>query len=108
MAAQPKTPTIPEHGTVCDIGGTQMSTSILKDLQRLFAVATRHGGGGGQHPTMPDELLYNDEGLAIWADIIFTPQFYQTRDEIRLFEKNSPEIATFIPDGAVMIDLGAG
>ncbi|KAF6813821.1 hypothetical protein CSOJ01_04386 [Colletotrichum sojae] len=108
MAAQHKMPTVPEHGTVCDIGGTQMSTSILKDLHRLFVEVASGCGGGGQHPTMPDELLYNDEGLAIWADIIFTPQFYQTRDEIRLFEKNSPEIATFIPDGAVMIDLGAG
>lgn len=95
---------IPEHGTVLDIGGGSMSSHILDDLRAVFAAAARDG----EQPTMPDELLYDDKGLAIWADIIFTREFYQTRDEILLFELNSPEIAAHIPDGAIMVDLGAG
>lgn len=114
---------MPAHGSVLDIGGGSMSSTILKDLQRVFTVAAKQakdkhnnagvggggGGGGSEVPTMPDELLYNDEGLAIWAEVIFTPEFYQTRDEMVLFEKNSEEMATvYIPNDATMIDLGAG
>ncbi|KZL79403.1 duf323 domain-containing protein [Colletotrichum incanum] len=99
---------VPEHGSVLDIGGGQMSSNILSDLRRVFDVAERPDTGGGP-PTMPDELLYDDKGLAIWADIIFTPQFYQTRDEIVLFERHSGELARdYIPNDATMIDLGAG
>ncbi|KAL0941849.1 uncharacterized protein CTRU02_204612 [Colletotrichum truncatum] len=96
---------IPDHGTVLDIGGGNMSSNILDDLRRVFAMAAL---SGQPPPTMPDELLYDDKGLAIWADIIFTPEFYQTRDEITLFKKNSVEIANYIPEGAIMVDLGAG
>ncbi|KAK1520639.1 uncharacterized protein CCOS01_10758 [Colletotrichum costaricense] len=104
---------MPAHGSVLDIGGGSMSSAILEDLQRVFAVAAKHEntgiGGSVEVPTMPDELLYNDEGLAIWAEVIFTPEFYQTRDEMVLFEKNSEEMATvYIPNDATMIDLGAG
>ncbi|GKT46567.1 ergothioneine biosynthesis protein 1 [Colletotrichum spaethianum] len=99
---------VPGHGSVLDIGGGQMSSTILNDLRRVFVTAERPNARGGL-PTMPDELLYDDKGLAIWADIIFTPQFYQTRDEIALFERHSGEMARhYIPDDGTMIDLGAG
>ncbi|WYZ37764.1 hypothetical protein EsH8_II_001270 [Colletotrichum jinshuiense] len=110
MAVTQSKPVVPEHGAVLDIGGGQMSSNILQDLRRVLTTATAMAATahGGNVPTMPDELLYDDKGLAIWARIIFTPQFYQTRDEIILFERNSAEIATYIPKGATMIDLGAG
>ncbi|TQN72804.1 Ergothioneine biosynthesis protein 1 [Colletotrichum shisoi] len=107
MAAQSNM-VVPEHGGVLDIGGGQMSSNILENLRRVFVVA-ENPVVGGELPTMPDELLYDDKGLAIWADIIFTPQFYQTRDEIALFVRNSGEMAEhYIPDNATLIDLGAG
>ncbi|KAK2006735.1 hypothetical protein LZ32DRAFT_663385 [Colletotrichum eremochloae] len=108
--ANGQTAAVPEHGSVLDIGGGKMSSHILDDLRRvLVAAGEQTPGGRAAPPTMPDELLYDDKGLAIWADIIFTPQFYQTRDEIMLFQKHSGELARdYIPDGATMIDLGAG
>ncbi|OLN86271.1 Ergothioneine biosynthesis protein 1-like protein 2 [Colletotrichum chlorophyti] len=112
MAVQSKS-SIPAHGAVHDIGGGQMSSNILDNLRRVFAAASAYQDtddydGMAETPTMPDELLYDDKGLAIWAKIIFTPEFYQTRDEIVLFEKNSDEIAAYIPENATMVDLGAG
>ncbi|CAM1502063.1 Fc.00g040470.m01.CDS01 [Cosmosporella sp. VM-42] len=58
--------------------------------------------------TLPDELLYDDVGLPIWNEIIFTPEFYQTHDEIALFDAHGAEIAARVPTGITMIDLGAG
>ncbi|KAK1976975.1 histidine-specific methyltransferase [Colletotrichum cereale] len=112
--ADRQTAALPEHGGVLDIGGGKMASHILDDLRGVLvaAAAERAPDGdasGRTPPTMPDELLYDDKGLAIWADIIFTPQFYQTRDEIVLFQRHSEELARdYIPDDATMIDLGAG
>ena len=59
-------------------------------------------------PALPDELLYDDVGLPIWNEIIFTPEFYQTHDEIALLDRNGSEIAARFKSGLTIIDLGAG
>lgn len=59
-------------------------------------------------PALPDELLYDDIGLPIWNEIIMTPEFYQTHDEIALFDTHGADLVQRLPDGATMIDLGAG
>ncbi|EGX93134.1 DUF323 domain-containing protein [Cordyceps militaris CM01] len=94
----------PQHGHILDIGG-----SALKDLcvdrvkDTLDAIANSRGS-----PTLPDELLYDDEGLLLWNDIISIPQFYQTHDETALFKSNSSEIIRHVPKNITMIDLGSG
>lgn len=59
-------------------------------------------------PVLPDELLYDDVGLPIWNDIIFTPEFYQTHDEIALFDNHGADLAKRVHEGTTVIDLGAG
>lgn len=59
-------------------------------------------------PTLPDELLYDDSGLPIWNEIISTREFYQTHDEVALFEQHGEKIAKRVKSGVTMIDLGAG
>lgn len=59
-------------------------------------------------PTLPDELLYDDRGLFTWNDIIWTPEFYQTHDEIALFDAHGDDIVSRMGPGVTMIDLGAG
>lgn len=120
---------IPHHGGIHDIGGSTMSPGILKRLcEALLGKDGAHGGTTnngnsidettGKHdgmdakgisvPTLPDELLYDDVGLGIWAEIIFAPTFYQTHDEMAIFKYQSAEIAKYFPDDVIMIDLGAG
>ena len=96
---------IPSHNEILDIGGSAMRGGILGRLKEAL-LSQKHGDN--RPIVLPDELLYDDIGLDIWAKIIFTPEFYQTRDEIELFERNSDEIAKHIPIGSVMVDLGAG
>lgn len=104
-AAMPTGSTIPSHKEILDIGGSVMCDGIL---DRLKEALLNHKPDNQKPLVLPDELLYDDVGLDIWARIIFTPEFYQTRDEIELFERNSAEIAKHIPLGSVMVDLGAG
>lgn len=59
-------------------------------------------------PTLPDEILYHENGLKIWNKIISRPEFYQTSDEIALFEAHGQDMVSRMEPGVTMIDLGAG
>lgn len=97
---------LPEHGEVADIGGSSMMSDVELRLRNLFPKLEE--GEEKQKVTLPDELLYTDLGLAIWNEIIFTPEFYQTHDEIAIFDHHGDEVVEACEDGVVLIDLGAG
>ncbi|KAJ3476229.1 hypothetical protein NLG97_g9195 [Lecanicillium saksenae] len=94
----------PEHGDILDIGGSCLRGVYVDKLKDTLAAITE----SRDTPTLPDELLYDDKGLLIWNQIISIPQFYQTHDEIALFNLNSAEIIRHVPENVTMIDLGSG
>lgn len=94
----------PGHGAVLDIGGSSMYGDVGEQLTRALKATYLPNA----KPTLPDELLYDDVGLPIWNDIIFTPEFYQTHDEIALFDIHGADVATRVQPGTTIIDLGAG
>ncbi|KKO97379.1 hypothetical protein THAR02_10515 [Trichoderma harzianum] len=95
---------IPGHGDVMDIGGSRMHEDVGERLSRVLTAVY----GPNAKPTLPDELLYTDVGLPIWNEIIFTPEFYQTHDEIALFDAHGSDIVGQVQPGVTMIDLGVG
>jgi uncharacterized SAM-dependent methyltransferase len=107
MAASKNVPSrhqIPRHGDVMDIGGSRMHEDVGERLARTLTAVY----GPNAKPTLPDELLYTDVGLPIWNEIIFTPEFYQTHDEIALFDAHGSDIVSRVRPGVTMIDLGVG
>ncbi|KAH7319750.1 histidine-specific methyltransferase [Stachybotrys elegans] len=92
------------HGEVRDIGGRKVFNNVR---ERLFE-ALKHKHSSGPVPVLPDELLYDDAGLDIWAQIINTDEFYQTADEIAIFDAYGAEVVKRLSPGVTMIDLGAG
>lgn len=94
----------PPHGAVIDIGGSQMYGDVSERLME----ALKAPYSANAKPVLPDELLYDDVGLPIWNEIIFTPEFYQTHDEIVLFDKHGADIAARVQQGITVVDLGAG
>jgi uncharacterized SAM-dependent methyltransferase len=93
----------PANGAVIDIGGSKMRDYVKDRLMGTFKLSTN------SMPVLPDELLYDDVGLPIWNRIIFNPAFYQTHDEMALFDKNGAKIAERLREkGVTLIDLGAG
>ena len=95
----------PCHGDIVDIGASKMYDGVKR---RLIEALETIPSPQAKPWTLPDELLYDDVGLPIWNEIIFTPEFYQTHDEIALFDTHGAEIAARVPTGITMIDLGAG
>lgn len=99
---------LPKHGEILDIGGSKMMSDVEQRLRELFPEPTCEINDAKSNITLPDELLYTDRGLEIWNEIIFTPEFYQTHDEIAIFDNHGEEVVSRSEDGVVLIDLGAG
>lgn len=95
---------LPLNGTVEDIGGSTMAGNVTEALREVMKEPTEPPA----KTTLPDELLYSEDGLMIWNKLIFTPEFYQTHDEIVIFDKYGTEIAERVQSGMTLIDLGAG
>ncbi|RCI16836.1 hypothetical protein L249_2701 [Ophiocordyceps polyrhachis-furcata BCC 54312] len=96
--------TSPCVGRVLDIGGSEMHEQINDRLRRVLKATYSPQA----KPTLPDELLYDDVGLPIWNEIIFTPEFYQTHDEMALLDAHGADIVSRLKPGVTVIDLGAG
>ncbi|KAG5982959.1 hypothetical protein E4U55_001059 [Claviceps digitariae] len=92
------------HGNVINIGGADMSSDITERLLSALQAPYDYNN----KPILPDELLYDDDGLPIWNDIISTPEFYQTHDEISLLKKHGDSIARLVSPGVTIVDIGAG
>lgn len=94
----------PSNGAVIDIGGSRLSDQLrerlIETLKAPYSETVK--------PVLPDELLYTDVGLPIWNEIIFTEEFYQTHDEMKLFDENGAKIAARLQREVTVVDLGAG
>ncbi|KAF2456602.1 histidine-specific methyltransferase [Lineolata rhizophorae] len=91
-------------GSIIDIGGSRLDSYTLGQLKSSFTGARLRG----DRPCLPDELLYDDAGLQIWSDIIYLPEYYQTRDEIAILERNGSEVGSLVKPRTTLFDIGAG
>jgi L-histidine N-alpha-methyltransferase len=54
------------------------------------------------------KYLYDALGSKLFEAITELPEYYPTRTEAAIFTKHSDSMASHIPQGAVLVDLGAG
>jgi len=98
----------PEGMPIIDIRSIYHSTAgaALEDGIRASIVT------GLSHPynekVLPGLLLYNEEGLRLFEQITYEPDYYLTELEIGILSKYATEIANCIPEGALLLELGAG
>lgn len=57
---------------------------------------------------LPNLLLYNEEGLRLFEQITYQPDYYLTGLEIEILSRHAHQIANSIPGGAILVELGAG
>ncbi|KAH6605386.1 hypothetical protein Trco_007093 [Trichoderma cornu-damae] len=58
--------------------------------------------------TLPTLLLYDERGLQLFEDITYLDEYYLTNYEMELLKKSSVEIASGIPEGSMVVELGSG
>ncbi|MBI4276153.1 MAG: L-histidine N(alpha)-methyltransferase, partial [Rhizobiales bacterium] len=65
-------------------------------------------GLGADPKRLPPKYFYDTEGSRLFERITELPEYYPTRTEIAILEARAVDIAALIPDGAVLIEFGAG
>jgi uncharacterized SAM-dependent methyltransferase len=59
-------------------------------------------------PRIPEFLLWDDKGLALFDIFVQTPTYYPFHSEIEIFQQYASEIVNNIPSGSAVIELGCG
>jgi dimethylhistidine N-methyltransferase len=59
-------------------------------------------------PAVPARWLYDLRGSELFDDITRLPSYYPTRTETQLLHDIMPEIAARVPEGAAVVEFGAG
>ncbi len=58
--------------------------------------------------SLPAKLFYDAAGSALFEEITRLPEYYVTRTELEIFRERAGEIASRFPEGASIVELGAG
>jgi dimethylhistidine N-methyltransferase len=77
--------------------------------ERTSAFARDAVGDLSQHPKrLSPKYFYDAAGSELFEAITRLPEYYPTRTELGILRDKSREIAAIIPDGAALIEFGAG
>src|SRR6187431_511626 len=65
--------------------------------------------GLSQHPKrLSPKYFYDAAGSELFEQITVLPEYYPTRTELGILRQRAGEIAAIIPDGAALVEFGAG
>jgi dimethylhistidine N-methyltransferase len=59
-------------------------------------------------PAIPARWLYDHRGSELFDEITRLPTYYPTRTETELLKKIMPDVAARVPEGAAIVEFGAG
>src|SRR5512141_1237419 len=66
-------------------------------------------GNLSQHPKkLSPKYFYDAAGSELFEQITVLPEYYPTRTELGILRGRGNEIAAIIPEGAVLVEFGAG
>src|SRR4051812_32130502 len=54
------------------------------------------------------KYFYDAAGSELFEQITLLPEYYPTRTELTILRDRGSEIAAFIPEGAALVEFGAG
>lgn len=87
---------------ILDIRRDDLSSTLLNDIHEML----RPEEGGQKR--LPTSLLYDAQGLKLFEEITFLEEYYLTNAEIEVLENHASGIASLIPAGSQIIELGSG
>jgi dimethylhistidine N-methyltransferase len=65
-------------------------------------------GLAAQPKRLPPKYFYDAVGSALFEEITRLPEYYPTRTELGILRERSREITALVPQGAALIEFGAG
>jgi uncharacterized SAM-dependent methyltransferase len=87
--------------------------AALANAQRFDEQTTAFAGdvidGLSQHPKrLSPKYFYDAAGSELFEQITLLPEYYPTRTELSILRDRGSEISAGIPDGAALVEFGAG
>ncbi|MEO8127305.1 MAG: L-histidine N(alpha)-methyltransferase [Bryobacteraceae bacterium] len=83
-------------------------TAPAYNARQQFADDVRHGLGKTGQKELPSTYLYDAVGSALFEAITHLPEYGLTRADERILRSYSAEIASRLPAGTVVAELGSG
>lgn len=65
-------------------------------------------GLAAERKALRPKYFYDEEGSRLFEEITRVPEYYPTRTELDILEKNGAAIASLIPAGGALVEFGAG
>ena len=88
--------------SITDIRRNGLNYALLDEFRNKL------NSKNGEEKQLPTLLLYNEEGLKLFEDITYLDEYYVTNAEIEVLTNHASEIASRIPSGTMVIELGSG
>ncbi|KAI5998970.1 histidine-specific methyltransferase [Pisolithus orientalis] len=93
---------------IIDIRSTACSVTVAALEEGIRAGVLAGFSRPYNEKELPNLLLYNEEGLRLFEQITYQPDYYLTGLEIDILSRYAHQIADSVPDGAILLELGAG
>ncbi len=78
------------------------------DPQSSAFAADVLAGLGREPKQLPPKYFYDATGSELFERITMLPEYYPTRTELGILRAHGAEIAAIVPDGAALVEFGAG
>lgn len=88
--------------SIIDIHRDGLNVSLLDEIRTNINPSDE---GEKRIPTL---LLYDEEGLRLFEDITYLEEYYPTNAEIEILTNHANVIASRIPAGTMVVELGSG
>ena len=93
---------------ILDIGGSNIAT-VRQILEQTLLKEVRKQDNGMTTRCIPAAVMYEDsEGFDLWCDLNKSKEWYHGRMETEMLEQFGDQIASQIPSGSKVFDLGSG
>ena len=90
-------------------GDAQTAIQVLPELQSTADFSTEVVAGLAANPrTLPCKYFYDERGAVLFQKICELPEYYITRTEIDILDRNRTEIASQLGPAIQLIGLGTG
>jgi dimethylhistidine N-methyltransferase len=94
--------------SIMNVHAAALADAHLPDEQ-TSAFARDAIGDLSQHPKrLSPKYFYDSTGSELFEAITRLPEYYPTRTELGILREHGGEIAAIIPDGAALVEFGAG
>lgn len=80
----------------------------MQDILQIETLDEVISGLSNPQKSLPSKLFYDEKGSQLFDEICELEEYYPTRTEIKILSDNIEEIASYIGDECVLVELGSG